>query len=456
MEGDTIAAVSTAVGEGGIGIVRLSGSQAGPILRRLFRRADGCSLGRLPARRLLYGYIVDPSDRGRVDEVLASFMPAPHSYTREDVAEIDCHGGPLAVQRVLELVLASGARPAQPGEFTMRAFLNGRIDLSQAEAVMDVVRARTAAGLRLAECQLAGSLSAAVRQARRPLVSALAYLTALVDFPEDEVPAEEMGETLDASLAQVRTLLESADDGMVYRQGVRAAIVGRPNVGKSSLLNALLRQSRAIVAPVPGTTRDTVEEVLNLKGIAVALVDTAGITKTADSVELMGVERSRLALSRADLVLLVVDASEPLREEDREIARLVQAPAIIVANKSDLSSSISPAELASLRPGAPIATTSMLTGEGLSELEEAMAATIVGQRVYASDALLVSNPRHKEALQRAASHLAEARSSLAGGAPADLIIVHLGAAVAALGEITGETIGDELLETIFSRFCVGK
>lgn len=456
MDGDTIAALSTPVGEGGIGIVRLSGPKAGEVLRALFRQADGRSLQSLPARRLLYGSVVDPGSGERVDEVLVSYMPAPHSYTREDVAEIDAHGGPVAVQRVLELALAAGARLAQPGEFTLRAFLNGRLDLSQAEAVMDVVRARTAAGLRLAEAQLGGRLSAAVRQVRQPLVSTLAYVTALIDFPEDEVPAQETGETLDAALAKVQALLQSTDAGMVYRQGVRTAIVGRPNVGKSSLLNALLRESRAIVTPVPGTTRDTVEEVVNLRGIPLVLVDTAGITASADLIEQLGIERSRRALAQADLVLMVVDASQELQVEDREIAALVRAPAVLVANKSDLPAATEDAELAALLPGSPIAHTSMLTGRGLEELEETMAKRVLQGRVYASDALLVSNPRHKDALQRAAAHLEDARACLQQALPADLLTVHLAAALNALGEITGETVDEELLDAIFSQFCVGK
>ncbi len=453
---DTIAAISTPVGAGGIGIVRISGPRSSGILGHLFRRPGGQALATFPPRQLLLGYIVDPATGEQVDEVLVAYMPAPHSYTREDVGEINCHGGPVAVQRVLGLALAAGARLAGPGEFTLRAFLNGRLDLSQAEAVMDIVQARTAAGLRLAEAQLGGGLSAEVKQVRRPLVSVLAYLTALVDFPEDEIPDQEFLGPVQTAFCRVQKLAESAETGAIYRQGVRTAIVGRPNVGKSSLLNALLRQARAIVTPVPGTTRDTVEETLNLRGIPVVLVDTAGITCSENIVEQLGIERSRQALSRADLVLMVVDASQPLQEGDREIASQVEVPAVLVANKNDLPAAITAADLVQLLPGAKVVHTSMQTGAGLMELEVAIERAILGNRVYASDALLVTNPRHQEALHRAAGHLKDAIEGLERRLPADLLVVHLEAALNALGEITGETVSDELLEAIFSQFCVGK
>jgi len=415
---DTIAAISTPVGEGGIGIVRLSGPEALSILQRLFK-PGGCGAKRdgsfTPAPyHLHYGHIVDPETGERVDEVLVAYMPAPHTYTREDVAEIDCHGGIVPLRRVLALCLRQGARLAHEGEFTLRAFLNGRLDLAQAEAVLDIVRAKTEASLRVAMGQLGGGLSREVREVRSKLVETLAYLEASIDFPEDEIPNHDPTANLSTAIEHLERLLAQADQGIIYRQGVRTAIVGRPNVGKSSLLNALLRTSRAIVTPIPGTTRDTLEETINLHGIPLCLIDTAGIRKGRDPIEQLGVERSRRALERADLVLMMVDGSEPL-------ARI-----------------------------------SALTGEGLPLLEEAIADLIFGGQVVTSDLPLVSSPRHQEILNRALAHLCDALHAHENGMPADFVTIDLTAAINALGEITGETASDDLLEAIFSNFCIGK
>jgi tRNA modification GTPase len=440
---DTIAAISTPLGEGGI--VRLSGSEALSIARAIFP-------GRLSDRRLQYGHVVDPRTGERVDEVLVSYMAAPHTYTREDIIEINCHGGPQPLQRILELALRHGARAARPGEFTLRAFLNGRIDLAQAESVLDVVRARTDASLRVAVQGLEGRLSSAVRDLRRPLLSALACLTARIDFPEDDVPAQDVAGPLREASRALGELIATADAGMVYRLGVKTAIVGRPNVGKSSLLNRLLREDRSIVTPVPGTTRDTVEEVANIKGVPFVLVDTAGIVHSRDAVESLGVERSRRAIDRADLVLAVVDVSQPLAEADREIAALIGAKAaLVVANKCDLPGQANPGEL-----GRETVYISALSGEGLGRLEEKMAAAALGGRATAPDELLVNNPRHKDALQRAATSLDQALGDLDAGMADDFVTIHLTACLGALGEITGETVREDLLETIFADFCIGK
>lgn len=442
---DTIVAISTPLGEGGIGIVRLSGKNARTIAQKLFS-------GKLARRRLVYGHILDPSNGEVVDEVLVSYMPAPHTYTREDVVEINCHGGPLPLQRILELALRGGARLANPGEFTLRAFLHGRIDLAQAEAVLDIVQAKTAASLRLAVRGLGGQLSSSLKALRSELMSALAYLTARIDFPEDEVEEENVLESLERAQQSLRKLLSEADAGIVYRQGVRTAIVGRPNVGKSSLLNCLLGVPRAIVTPVPGTTRDTLEEVLNLKGVPFLLIDTAGIIQSHDLVESLGVERSRRAIEQADFVLLVVDASEPLTGADKEIFDLVAGKIVLlVANKCDLP-------IKAKLVGLPweMVFTSALTGSGLDELREEMVAMALGGKVVSSDAPLVTNPRHKGALARSESRLAQAVKDFREGMPEDFVAINLTSALKALGEITGETVGEELLETIFSRFCVGK
>ena len=457
MYSDTIAAISTPLGEGGIGIVRLSGAGARQILGALFMPSRRRSEPGVWPRRLRHGHIVDPATGCAVDEVLAVFLPAPNTYTREDMAEINGHGGPVALQRILSLCLAQGARLATPGEFTARAFLNGRITLDQAEAVLDVIQARTETALRLAVQQLDGRLADSVRGVRRSVLEVLAYHTAVMDFPDDEIDHQETLPLVRQALAQVQRLLDTADQGIIYRQGVRTAIVGRPNVGKSSLLNALLRESRAIVTPIPGTTRDTIEETLNLRGLPVVLIDTAGIAATDDLVEQLGVERSRRAIAAADLVLFVLDGSQPLADYDREIAAsLASRTSVVVVNKSDLAPGLDGAAVGALLPGAPVVHLSALTGEGLAALEETLVATMLGGRAVAGDSWLVTSPRHQDALRRAAEHLQAAADGLATNAYVDCVTIDLTAAANALGEITGETAGDDLLEAIFSRFCIGK
>jgi tRNA modification GTPase len=462
---DTIAAISTPVGEGGIGIVRMSGPDAALFLRALFHPASAephapCPLPLIPYH-LHYGYILDPATGEKVDEVLAAHMPAPRTYTRQDVVEINGHGGIVALRRILALCLRQGARLAEPGEFTARAFLNGRLDLAQAEAVLDIVRAKTGRSLQAAVEQLAGHLSGDVRALRATLVEALAYLEASIDFAEDEIPERDLCLDLQKAGAGLARLLADADRGIVYRQGVRAAIVGRPNVGKSSLLNRLLRTSRAIVTDIPGTTRDTLEETLNLQGVPVVLVDTAGIGALAQNpIEALGIERSRAALAQADLALLVVDASPPPADGDRAIAALIGArPAIVVLNKIDMV--IGPpaghlgADGRSCLLDAPAVALSALTGEGLDRLEEAIVDTVLSGQVTAS-APVVTNPRHKEALSRALDHVEAAHQAYRAGLTADLLAIDLAAAVNALGEITGQSATEDLLSTIFSSFCVGK
>jgi tRNA modification GTPase len=424
---DTIAAISTPIGEGGIGIVRLTGPGTAGILRQLFSPR---SLSRDPhpgawdlgARNLQYGHVIDPISGQVVDEVLAAYMPAPRTYTRQDVAEINGHGGIVALRHILALCLRLGARLAEPGEFTARAFLNGRIDLAQAEAVLDIVRAKTETSLQAAMGQLSGHLSDQVRSVRHTLLDALAYLEASLDFAEDEIPERDIEPDLQHVHRRLTRLLADADRGIIYRQGVRAAIVGRPNVGKSSLLNRLLRTSRAIVTDIPGTTRDTLEETLNLQGIPVVLVDTAGITATTqDLIERLGIQRSRDALSQADLALFVLDASQPLTDADQAIAASVgDKPAIVVLNKIDLVEE--PYQTAHL-PHWPV---------------------------------LHSCPCVKEALHQALDHVDAAHRAHLAGLSADLVSIDVTAAVNALGEITGQTASEDLIETIFGSFCIGK
>jgi tRNA modification GTPase len=456
---DTIAAISTPVGEGGVGIVRMSGPGAMCILHQLFRPSSAVPSIPSPFQpipyHLHYGHIADPASGEMADEVLAAYMPAPRTYTRQDVVEINGHGGIVALRRILALCLGQGARLAEPGEFTARAFLNGRIDLAQAEAVLDVVRARTDTSLEAAVGQLAGRLSGQVRSVRALLVDALAYLEASIDFPEDEIPPLDVSRPLGEACRELHRLLAEAERGILYRHGVRTAIVGRPNVGKSSLLNRLLRASRAIVTEFPGTTRDTLEETLNLQGVPVVLVDTAGISTAArDPVEKLGVERSRVALAGAGLALLVVDASEPFGEADRAIAALIgDKPAIVVQNKIDRvgGSPTAPSDLLDAR----CVALSALTGEGLDRLEDAILETVLGGQV-AGSAPVVTSPRHKQALHQALGHTEAARAAWLAGTAPDLVAIDLAAAVNALGEITGQSASEDLVASIFGSFCVGK
>jgi tRNA modification GTPase len=450
---DTIAAIATPLGEGGVGIVKISGPEASSILEQLFVPIS--TTGPLEPRRLVFGHICDPQSGDVVDEVLTVYMPAPHSYTRQDVVEIQAHGGIVPLRHTLQLALMAGARLAEPGEMTLRAFVNGRLDLAQAEAVLDVVQARTEAALRVATEQLGGALSTRVRAVRAQLVDILAYLEASIDFVEDEIPTQDVVVPLRQVAGELQEILSTADRGLIYRQGIRAAIVGRPNVGKSSLLNALLRGDRAIVTPIPGTTRDTLEETINIQGVPLVLVDTAGIRAEAgNEVERIGVERSRSALDRADLALLVIDGSQPLTDADADIVALIgRKPVLIVVNKSDLPQV---ELLADLLPPGPRLSVSALTGEGIQELEDAIVELVLGGTVTAAETPLVSNPRHQASLNRALDHVGAAEGGHLGGLSSDLVAIDVREAVDALGEITGETVSEDLLEAIFSNFCIGK
>ncbi len=453
---DTIAAIATSIGQSGVGIVKLSGPEAHSIASHLFRSAVG-QTGFDP-RRLHYGQIVDPETQALVDEALVVYMPEPNTYTRQDVVEIQAHGGIVPLQRILQLTLSLGARLAEPGEMTLRAFLNGRLDLAQAEAVLDVIEAKTDAALRVANEQLSGTLSGQVSKVRAMLLDTLAFLEASIDFVEDEIPPQDVVGPLKAVVTELQKLLRSADQGLVYRQGVRVAIVGRPNVGKSSLLNALLRGNRAIVTNIPGTTRDTLEETANIGGIPIILVDTAGIRASpADEVEQIGVERSRLALARADMALMVLDGNSELESSDWEIEALVNSkPALLVVNKSDLVANLSPEKLAGFLPNAPRLWLSALTTEGIDRLEEKLVDLILGGTVSIADTPLVSNPRHQALLQRALEHTHSAITAQQAGLSSDLVSIDVREATESLGEITGETVTEDLLETIFSNFCIGK
>lgn len=467
---DTIAAIATPPGVGGVGVVRISGAQAFAIGQALFRPAQALADGALPPSHLLtYGHIVDPTSSERVDETMTVFLRAPRTYTREDVVEIQGHGAPLTLRRVLGLALAAGARLARPGEMTQRAFLNGRIDLAQAEAVLDLVNASSEAGRRLALRQLDGELSARTQQARATAMNALTRIQASIDFPEEEVPLPDPAELhalIAGAAADVATLLAGADQGRVMREGLRVVIVGRPNVGKSSLLNRLLGAERAIVTPIAGTTRDTVEEGARLGDIALRLVDTAGLTATDDPVERMGVERSRAAAREADILIFTLDGSEPLMPRDEAAAAdlretLAQSgsdstiPLTLAINKADLPQRLDDATAQALWPGATVVHISTLSREGVAPLTAAINTLALSGAAQMADPL-VASARHADALRRAGESLRDALVALDSSDPLDFVAIDLRDALEALGEITGETATTDLLDHIFAEFCIGK
>ncbi|HEY0754234.1 MAG TPA: tRNA uridine-5-carboxymethylaminomethyl(34) synthesis GTPase MnmE [Ktedonobacteraceae bacterium] len=475
MQNDTIAAIATPPGQGGIGIIRVSGTEAFSVVLPLFHYA-GQAKGLPPSHMLTYGRIIDPATQEILDEVLVAFMHKPRTYTREDVVEIQGHGGPLLLQRILRLLLISGARPAQPGEFTLRAFLNGRLDLAQAEAVMDLISAHTEAGQRLAVQQLQGQISSQVQDARHAIMGVLARIEASIDFPEDDIPtpnAAELRPLIEIAHSKVANLLAGSEQGRLYRQGLRTAIIGRPNVGKSSMLNALLRAERAIVTPIAGTTRDTVEEVVNLRGIPLYLIDTAGITPSNDPVEQIGVQRSRAAAASAEVVLLIFDGSASLSEQDCQISAELRAmgfggpqqrferderqrAVLIAINKADQEQSLDLAQVNQLWPEVSAIHTSTLTGIGLSELEETLTNLVLAGRASFGEEAMITSTRHQAALRTAAEHLRASQQALELQLPLDFLSIDLVAAFHALGEITGETASEDLLERIFSEFCIGK
>lgn len=451
---DIISAISTPPGEGGIGIVRLSGPGAIAVVASIFRSSTGRDI-RTDARRIFHGDIRD-GDRP-VDEVLVHVMRAPHTYTREDVVEINAHGGAAPLEAILELTLARGARLARPGEFTKRAFLNGRIDLVQAEAVIDRIRAQTKAGLLAATNAAGGALSRTIHELAAVLRDALARIEAAVDFPEDDLP-ELIDAALLKELARIREcmdqLLATADVGRLYREGATVAIAGRPNVGKSSLFNALLRESRAIVTETPGTTRDLVHELINIRGIPVRLVDTAGLRESSDHVERIGVEVARNALRGAAMVLFVVDGAAGIQDADRvlaeELAEL-EAPVLLVVNKLDLPQAPT---MALKHDTAATARVSAHTGVGLGELEDAIHVLLTGGAQVAPDQSLLTRAHQKDSLRRARAALDRVLQN--AQASPEFLAIDVHDALNALGEITGETTPDDILERIFSSFCIGK
>lgn len=451
---ETIVAPATAIGDGGINILRISGKTAFSCLKKVFRPSRSGS--NFSSHRLYHGYITAP-DGEILDEVMAVFMQAPRTYTREDVAEIHCHGGALVTRRILDRLIEPGIRLARPGEFTLRAFLNGRIDLSQAEGVIEVIRAQSDRACQLAVGQLAGRLSALTGRMREDLLDSLALLESWIDFPEEDIDHEDLdqiGAGLDGIQRRIHTLVETFEEGRIVRDGARVLILGKPNVGKSSLLNALLGESRAIVTDLPGTTRDTIEEGVFLDGIRLRLIDTAGVRVTEDVIEREGVKRATEKISEADLVLLVVDGSLPLDGDDLAARELCPVEKILlVRNKKDLGRAPLPAPFSSL-PGIEL---SVQTDEGLDVLKNAIVRFFQksGGREARED-VIITDRRHRDALVRAGRLLQNGIDGLQEGVPAELIAVELYEALSALGEITGESTPEDVLNRIFERFCIGK
>lgn len=459
MEFDTIAAISTPPGEGAIAIIRLSGDEAIQIADRIFYAQK--SLGDVESHTIHYGHIVDPSTGETVEEVMATVMRAPRTFTREDVVEINAHGGIVSVNRVLQLLLRNGAKLAEPGEFTKRAFLNGRIDLSQAEAVMDLIRAKTDRAMGVALQQMDGNLSRLIRSLRQEILDALAQVEVNIDYPEyDDV--EEMTQRMLVEKAQlvrasVEQLLLTAQQGKILREGLATAIIGRPNVGKSSLLNQLIQEEKAIVTDIAGTTRDIIEEYVNVRGVPLRLIDTAGIRETEDIVEKIGVERSRKALQEADFILLVLNQHEPLSVEDEALFEAVAGQNfVVVLNKTDLAQNIDVARVRQLAGENPVVETSLVNEAGIAELELAIKELFFAGEIDAGDATYVSNARHIALLHEAIQAIDAVIEGVEAGMPVDIVQIDMTRAWDLLGEIIGESVQDELLDQLFNQFCLGK
>lgn len=459
---DTIVAISTPLGYSGIGIVRLSGRDAIKIAEIVFFSPKGRKLGKTPTHRIVYGHILDPENQEVIDEVLVSVMKSPNTYTREDVVEINCHGGPLPLRRTLEIILKQGARLAEPGEFTMRAFLNGRIDLAQSEAVLDIINSLTEQSQKVAMEQLKGGLSKRISEIRERLIEITAIVEAYIDFPEEEIEPpdqKDLRKRAEDIQLEIGELIKSSRYGLILRDGLKTAIIGKPNVGKSSLLNALLQHDRAIVTDIPGTTRDIIEEYLNMKGLPIRIMDTAGIREGGDIAEMEGVERSLKAMKKADLVLLVLDGSKELHETDlRLIDESKTKKTILVINKIDLPSRIS---MEKLPLDKPVVRISALKGEGLDALKEEIISTSlspqVSQMITAKETggVLVTNERHIMALKKAHTSIASFLEGISLVSP-EILAIELREALDALGDITGITTPDDILNKIFSEFCIGK
>ena len=455
---DTIAAIATAPGEGGIGIIRISGEKSLQVAQSIFKSKSGKMIKDYNARTLIYGTVVD--NEKVIDEVLVAYMKGPNSYTAEDVIEINCHGGFISVKKILELILSKGVRLAEAGEFTKRAFLNGRIDLSQAEAIIDVIKSKTDMAHEVAQSQLEGSLAKKIKDLRMNVTEVLAHLEVSIDFAEEDVE-EITYQTLEEKALELRNeikkLYDTAESGKILRDGLKTVIVGKPNVGKSSLLNSILGDNRAIVTDIAGTTRDVIEEFVNIKGIPLKIVDTAGIRETEDVVEKIGVEKSRESFSTADLVIMVLDASRKLSEEDMEILEsLKNKKTIVLLNKMDLDPQIELEKIEEFVNSEDIIKISALKHQGIEELQDKIEAMVYHGSVKNSSNLMITNSRHKDALFKAYESINDAISAIEQRMPYDFIEVDFKNIWDYLGYINGDTVREDLLDTIFANFCIGK
>lgn len=461
MSTETIAAIATGMTNSGIGIVRISGEESFPIIDRIYRSKNGTKkISESASHTVHYGYICDGEKV--IDEVMVLILKSPNTYTMEDTVEIDCHGGALVLKRVLETVLKYGARPAEPGEFTKRAFLNGRIDLSQAESVIDVINAQNDFALESSIHQLQGTVKEKIRQIRGAILHEIAFIESALDDPE-HISIDGYGERLTRQLellsSQIRELLLSSENGELLKEGINTVIVGKPNVGKSSLMNALTGKERAIVTEVAGTTRDLLEEQINLNGITLNVTDTAGIHDTEDTVEKIGVEKARASLNRADLVIYVADVSAPLDQDDKRIFDFLKEKKVIVLlNKSDLQQALSEEEICSLtgENNYPVLSVSAKEGAGIKELEQVIRKMFFQGEISYNNEILITNVRQKSALEQALESLDMVRQSVQDQMPEDFYSIDLVNACDALGKITGESVGEDLVNEIFSKFCMGK
>lgn len=457
---DTIVAIATARGEGGIGILRMSGDKAFEIARRIFRLPSSKENYEPESHRFYYGHIVDPDTDRVIDETMTVFMASPSSYTKEDVVEIQCHGGIISMQKILELCIKQGARMAEKGEFTKRAFLNGRIDLTQAEAVIDMIKAETDKKYDIAVEQLEGRTSRMLRELRQEVLAILAQLTVNIDFPDEDIE-EESYEDLEKTLAEIasklKTLCDGAQRGQVYREGIELALIGRPNVGKSSLLNALLGQERAIVTSVPGTTRDTIREMVEIDGIPVYMTDTAGIRDTGDEIERIGVERSKAAFNEADIVLLMLDASMEMNEEEKNMLTSLDVErSIVFINKDDLESKIDETFLHQMGDDLVKITGSVLHNTGIDKLKTAISNKSMKSSIDRDDRFLITNARQYENLRDATRYLDDAQKAVKRREPFEIIDLDIKLCYTKLGNILGEELGEDIIDEVFSRFCLGK
>ncbi|OAO25790.1 tRNA uridine-5-carboxymethylaminomethyl(34) synthesis GTPase MnmE [Staphylococcus capitis] len=459
MDFDTITSISTPMGEGAIGIVRLSGPQAIEIGDTLYKGKK--KLSEVDTHTINYGHIIDPETNETVEEVMISVLRAPKTFTREDIIEINCHGGILTINRILELTMTYGARMAEPGEYTKRAFLNGRIDLSQAEAVMDFIRSKTDRASKVAMNQIEGRLSYLIKKQRQSILEILAQVEVNIDYPEyddvEDATTEFLLEQSKNIKEEINRLLETGTQGKIMREGLSTVIVGRPNVGKSSMLNNLIQDNKAIVTEVAGTTRDVLEEYVNVRGVPLRLVDTAGIRDTEDIVEKIGVERSRKALSEADLILFVLNNNEPLTEDDQTLYEVVKnEDVIVIINKTDLEPRLDIDEVKEMIGDMPLIQTSMLKQEGIDELEIQIRDLFFGGEVQNQDMTYVSNSRHISLLKQARHSIQDAIDAAESGVPMDMVQIDLTRTWEILGEIIGESASDELIDQLFSQFCLGK